>query len=196
MKTMQNIIVTGEVGSGKSTVADALVASFGRAIAALSSLTDRHPADWTQHVLLIDELSADALSREHQRIKTAIAEGGVVVCIARTFAEIPSQVLGLLSEGNGYRHIHTGTTNRPLASLEQISISDPAAMWMEFAAASKDPRRIDDAAERILGLMSLGVEDAAKTDEERRLLRTQLGVLAAALGRSKPIVPGPERATQ
>ncbi|MBN3761187.1 hypothetical protein [Burkholderia sp. Ac-20365] len=178
----RNYLVTGAIGSGKSTIARALAATLGESIAVFDHQTQDIPRRVSAAVVILDEAHVDLLLVRLSGLELSMSEGTRLVFVSRDVASVPAEILGLMEREGGFHHIQTGLVNRLAAEVEIVPISSSAAMWERLLDAMGEQKR-ERAVDRVLSEFSAAVSDANISPMERASLNARIGLLASAVRR-------------
>lgn len=186
---MNHIVITGESGAGKNLLGD----SYMDALKILNRLVlDHNSVSVPEFIpgyqgLVLDECRSEVIISGIKLIERWLCNGVVVCVIAKSFSEIPVELLALLTDSsctchsaNGYRHIAIGLTNQPMIEFETIPLSEPILLWQQTAKFMK-PKQRQKVVSALLGEMSLAIQEIDAAPHERAAMNAKVGMLANAL---------------
>ena len=79
---MNNYLVTGPIGSGKTTIARALAATLGKTVIEWTHESESPPLPFDAEVLVLDEVRSDVWKLSRGLVETRLREGARIVCVA------------------------------------------------------------------------------------------------------------------
>jgi DNA polymerase III delta prime subunit len=180
LSAMKNYLVTGPVGSGKTTIARELAATLGMTVVEWNHEVEAPPPVWDAGVIILDEVGPEAWELGRSRVEARLAQGARAVYVARTVASSDPEIVRLLQRFGGFRHVQLGEANCLLAQLEIIPMSEGVKNWQAIFATMPQDKR-EDAVNRVLGDLSAAVADSGFAPTERAVLNMQIGLLASAV---------------
>lgn len=176
----RNYLVTGTIGSGKTTIARAVASTMGATVAEFSHASEDLPIPRQGSVVILDEPRAEVVSARISTLKEWMKEGTRLVYVSRDVASTPSEVFPLLTQYGGFHHIQTGVVNSPLAEVEILPLNSSAEMWAVIFDGMREEKR-DRSVDRILSDLSAAVADATLSSTVRSALNAKVALLASAV---------------
>lgn len=186
----RNYLVTGPVGSGKSTIARAMASTLGTVVIEFDHQTGDVPSGPNAEVIIIDEMCVEVSVRSLSTLESWLRSGVRLVFVARDIATTAPDVIPLLQRYGGFHHIQTEAVNSLLAEVEVLPLSNGASVWEELFAGMR-PEKRTTSVDRVLSDLSAAVADADVSDTARSTLNARIGLLASAVrcfeGRRRPL---------
>lgn len=175
---MKNYIVTGPIGSGKTSIARALASTLGSSVAEWDHEADA-PLRLDAEVLVIDEVPAKAWELGRSSVEARLGDGARLVLVARDVASLDPEIVALLQASGGFQHVQLGVANCLLAQLEVVPLSEGVTTWEGIFARMPHDKR-ENAVNRVLADLASAIADADLSPAEKGVLNVRIGLLASA----------------
>lgn len=178
---MKHYLVTGPIGSGKTTVARALALTLGTGVAEWNHEADT-PPHFDAEVMMLDEVRAQAWQLGRSSVERRLGEGARVVLVARSVDCLDPEIVNLLQACGGLYHVQLGAANCLHAQLEIVPLGEGVTTWEGIFARMPGDKR-ENAVNRVLADLSCAVADADLSATEKGALNARIGLLASAARR-------------